>query len=129
MQQWVDNVNYRLGTHEESLEKEPSKDDKLETILESHIDFERIHPFSDGNGRTGRMVMNYLLMENDFPPLIIKAEEKAVYMTYLANQDVSGFHTFAQQKLAQEKERVDQFRSTEKEQIQLPKKQKDDLER
>ncbi|ECL0227220.1 Fic family protein, partial [Listeria monocytogenes] len=46
-----------------------------------------------------------------------------------ANQDVSGFHTFAQQKLAQEKERVDQFRSTEKEQIQLPKKQKDDLER
>ncbi|HAB8814418.1 TPA_asm: Fic family protein, partial [Listeria monocytogenes] len=129
VQQWVDNVNYRLGTHEESLEKEPSKDDKLETILESHIDFERIHPFSDGNGRTGRMVMNYLLMENDFPPLIIKAEEKAVYMTYLANQDVSGFHTFAQQKLAQEKERVDQFRSTEKEQIQLPKKQKDDLER
>ncbi|ECL0141991.1 Fic family protein, partial [Listeria monocytogenes] len=94
-----------------------------------HIDFERIHPFSDGNGRTGRMVMNYLLMENDFPPLIIKAEEKAVYTTYLANQDVSGFHTFAQQKLAQEKERVDQFRSTEKEQIQLPKKQKDDLER
>ncbi|EAE4662705.1 Fic family protein, partial [Listeria monocytogenes] len=40
-----------------------------------------------------------------------------------------GFQTFAKQKLAQEKERIDQFRYTEKEQIQLPKKQKDELER
>ena len=58
MKQWLDNVNYRLDVAESKIEI-------IETVCESHISFERIHPFADGNGRTGRLVMNYLLMKND----------------------------------------------------------------
>jgi len=36
-----------------------------------HHKFEKIHPFMDGNGRTGRMILNYILLKNNYPPLII----------------------------------------------------------
>lgn len=64
MQQWVDNLNYRLETT-------TNQQNKLEIISESHITFQRIHPFSGGNGRTGRMLMNYSLLQHHFAPLVI----------------------------------------------------------
>lgn len=36
-----------------------------------HVRFESIHPFADGNGRTGRITMNYFLLLRDHPPVII----------------------------------------------------------
>ena len=36
-----------------------------------HCKFENIHPFADGNGRTGRILMNYILLKNNFPPVTI----------------------------------------------------------
>lgn len=41
-----------------------------------HAKFENIHPFADGNGRTGRLAMNYLLVTHNHPPIIIHAEDK-----------------------------------------------------
>lgn len=41
-----------------------------------HFKFVYIHPFSDGNGRTARLLMNLILMKNGFPPAIVKAENK-----------------------------------------------------
>ena len=69
MTQLIDNLAYWL-------EVADSDDDKLLAILDTHIQFERIHPFSDGNGRTGRMVLNYSLLQQGFPPLIIEKEQK-----------------------------------------------------
>ena len=37
-----------------------------------HAMFENIHPFKDGNGRTGRIIMNHMLKEAGFPPIAIK---------------------------------------------------------
>ncbi|TFJ94396.1 Fic family protein [Lentibacillus salicampi] len=41
-----------------------------------HFRFVYIHPFSDGNGRTARLLMNFILMNNGYPPAIVKAEDK-----------------------------------------------------
>lgn len=44
-----------------------------------HAKFENIHPFADGNGRTGRLAMNYLLVLRDHPPIIIHEEDRRDY--------------------------------------------------
>ncbi len=50
MKEWCDSLNYKMKTLQD-------KEEKLKAILEQHILFERIHPFSDGNGRVGRMLI------------------------------------------------------------------------
>lgn len=44
-----------------------------------HAEFVVIHPFEDGNGRTSRMLMNYILMENGYLPVNIESENKISY--------------------------------------------------
>ena len=44
-----------------------------------HAKFENIHPFSDGNGRTGRLAMNYFLLQYNHPPIVIHEEDKNLY--------------------------------------------------
>ena len=53
-----------------------------------HAKFENIHPFADGNGRTGRLLMNYLLLLNDHPPIIIHEEDRKGYYDALEAWDV-----------------------------------------
>lgn len=98
--QLVDNLQYRL-------EAAKTNDEKLLAILDTHIQFERIHPFSDGNGRTGRMIMMYSLLQESFPPLIIEKETKAQYVEFLANQDVKGIFQFAKERLDEEQIKYD----------------------
>lgn len=73
--------------------------------------------FSDGNGRTGRMIMNYSLLQQGFPPLIIEKETKAEYIEFLGNQDIEGFVQFAKEILEKEQKRMQAFKNMKKEQI------------
>lgn len=52
----------------------------LEDIIEFHVRFERIHPFGDGNGRVGRMIMFKECLKNDILPFIVLDEDKPYYM-------------------------------------------------
>lgn len=53
---------------------------KLEDIIEFHVRFERIHPFGDGNGRVGRMIMFKECLKNDIMPFIVLDDDKPYYM-------------------------------------------------
>lgn len=99
------------------MEHANTEAEKLESILDAHIQFERIHPFSDGNGRTGRLLMNYSLLREGFPPLIIEKDTKANYIEFLAKQDLKSFTNFAKDLLAKEKKRMQAFQNMDKEQI------------
>ena len=52
----------------------------LEDIIEFHVRLERIHPFGDGNGRVGRMIMFKECLKNNIMPFIILDKDKPFYM-------------------------------------------------
>lgn len=61
------------------------KNIKLEDIIDFHFRFERIHPFGDGNGRVGRMIMFKECLKNNIMPFIVLDNDKPYYMRGLKN--------------------------------------------
>lgn len=57
----------------------------LATIF--HHRFEKIHPFFDGNGRTGRMLMNFILLKSKYPPIILRKKYRTEYLDALSKAD------------------------------------------
>jgi len=65
-----------------------SKDNHtIEEIIEFHVNFERIHPFQDGNGRVGRLIAFKECLKNNLVPFIILDEKKEFYYRGLKNWD------------------------------------------
>jgi len=58
-----------------------------EALAEIHCRFEQIHPFLDGNGRTGRLVLNLILVRLGYPPVVIYKRERSKYLAALRNAD------------------------------------------
>lgn len=59
----------------------------IERLAELHAAFERIHPFPDGNGRVGRLVLTLLLVRYGYPPAIIYKDDRARYLRGLRRAD------------------------------------------
>lgn len=61
---------------------------KLDEFCQSsHKDFENMHPFEDGNGRTGRMILNWQRKQNSLPPLIIYDKDKQEYYKWFKDNN------------------------------------------
>lgn len=78
-------------------------------IARYHIELERIHPFEDGNGRTGRLLINYELLKNDLSPIVIAKEDRVKYFEFLRNNDSTGLAEWLKELSAKEKERMEKF--------------------
>ncbi|MCM3337967.1 MULTISPECIES: Fic family protein [unclassified Paenibacillus] len=55
-----------------------------------HSDFVKIHPFIDGNGRTARLLLNFELMKNGYPPIVIEKDMRAEYYASLDEAHTTG---------------------------------------
>ena len=67
-----------------------------------HVKFENIHPFADGNGRTGRLAMNYFLVTNNHPPVTVHQEDRKSYYAALEawdeRQELAPMETFLREQ-------------------------------
>lgn len=55
-----------------------------------HSEFVKIHSFVDGNGRTARLLLNFELMRNGYPPIVIEKEHRLAYYTALDETHMTG---------------------------------------
>lgn len=70
--------------------------DPIGKISRDHYEFEAIHPFFDGNGRVGRLIMITQLLSKGFPPAIIQIEDRYKYYTALGKADTGDFRNIVQ---------------------------------
>lgn len=73
-------ITYKSSIHESIIER----------IAKLHLTFEHIHPFGDGNGRIGRVIINYLLIREGYVPINIKFIDRAKYYDAFKQFDQSG---------------------------------------
>jgi Fic family protein len=70
------------------VNSKPKDMNMVEFVARVHYKFEKIHPFSDGNGRIGRLIMNYILWHEGYPMIIITYKKrKSYYKSFLKDED------------------------------------------
>ncbi len=93
---WVDDVNAVADQLSSLSTKMPEPKDIPLQLAKIHCDFERIHPFIDGNGRTGRLLLNLILVRLGFPPAIMFKRDRDRYLAALDRADSSDYGPLAE---------------------------------
>jgi cell filamentation protein len=87
MYQFIDNLNFKAGIATNSQ-------DHLDTLTFAHYEFVRIHSFNNGNGRTGRILMNLVAMKFGYRPLELYHREgdgRKIYIDAMKSADKGDF--------------------------------------
>ncbi len=99
-----------------------SNENALTAAAYFHAKFENIHPFADGNGRTGRLAMNYFLVTHNHPPVIIHEEDRRGYYAALeawdSGQDLNPLRDYLREQTAKTWEK--QIARAERKRAKLP---------
>ena len=107
IEDWCNNLSYRL-------ENAKTNEEKVEIIMNQHIKFEKIHPFNDGNGRTGRLLIIHSCLKEDLEPIIIPKGEKGKYINLLASENLKELTKWALQLQEKERDRIEKFSNKER---------------
>lgn len=83
-----------------------SKLNPVELVARTHYRFERIHPFGDGNGRVGRLIMNYILWKSGYPMMIIEYKNRKSYYRALQRNEESFVSYFIRRYISIHKKRL-----------------------
>lgn len=81
--QFVDNLNFKIAAAK-------TQEEYMDCLLYAHYEFIRIHPFSNGNGRTGRILMNLVAMKFGYKPLVLyhrEGESRTIYIDAMKAAD------------------------------------------
>ncbi|SRR5712691_2416718 len=82
VQDWADEVNAAAaGLTGDGREPLP------EVLARLHNSFEKVHPFIDGNGRAGRLLLNLLLVRCGYPPIIVLKQQRPAYLSAMQKAD------------------------------------------
>lgn len=103
LKNWMDTLQYRL-------EHAATEEEKTEAIMDQHIRFERIHPFPDGNGRTGRALIVYSCLRENLPLIVIEKEMRPQYMNFLDEGNGKALTELALELQNRERARLAAFR-------------------
>lgn len=87
MYQFLDNLNFKIANSK-------TIDDHLDSLTYAHYEFVRIHPFNNGNGRTGRLLMNLVALKLGYQPLDLyhpKGDSRKIYIAAMRAGDKGDF--------------------------------------
>ena len=88
MYQFIDNLNFKISNAK-------SPDDHLNCLTFAHYEFIRIHPFNNGNGRTGRILMNLVALKFGYKPLELyhrEGDSRKIYIDAMKAADKGDFN-------------------------------------
>ncbi|MGH3412588.1 MAG: Fic family protein [Pseudonocardiaceae bacterium] len=87
VEEWVSSVN----AHSDRLRDRVAELPWPEQLAKVHNRFEQVHPFLDGNGRTGRLLLNLVLVRLGYPPVIVLKRQRPQYLVAMQRADQDDF--------------------------------------
>jgi len=112
-------MNDLVSTIQNKMKTNISIEDQVNLSFDAHFNMVSIHPFYDGNGRSSRLLMNYIQQYYNLPLAIVNSESKVDYIKALIEtrekEDISIFRHFMKQEYStQLKEEIQNFEKISK---------------